>query len=56
MGKDMGMTATVHGKIHIIDSTDGTGSFDITMTGNGQTITGHGSYVGKWVAANCPAH
>jgi hypothetical protein len=53
MGKDMGMTADVHGKIHIVDPENGTGSFDITVTGNGQTIQGHASYVGKWVGASC---
>ena len=54
LGKDFGMSAEVHGKIHVVDPTDGTGTFDITLTGNGQTITGHTSYIGKWVSANCP--
>jgi hypothetical protein len=53
LGKDFGMSAQVHGKIHIVDPTHGTGTFDITLTGNGQTITGHTSYTGKWVQASC---
>jgi len=55
MGKDYGMTADIHGKIHVVDSEDGTGSMDITLTGNGQTMHGHATYTGKWVAASCPA-
>jgi len=54
MGRDYGMTAVVHGRIHVLDPKDGTGSFDITMSGNGQTVTGHASYTGKWVGASCP--
>lgn len=53
MGKEWGMTADVHGKIHIIDSQNGTGSFDVTLTGNGQTMHGHADYTGKWVGATC---
>lgn len=53
MGKDWGMTADVHGKIHIIDSQNGTGSFDVTLTGNGQTAHGHADYTGKWIGATC---
>jgi hypothetical protein len=55
MGSESGMMAQVHGKIHVLDSEDGTGSFDIMMTGNGQTMNGHVSYVGKWVGSSCPA-
>ena len=55
MGNQYGMTAEVHGKIHVLDSEDGTGSFDIAMTGNGQTVNGHASYTGKWVGPTCPA-
>jgi Protein of unknown function (DUF3617) len=50
-----GMTAQVQGTIHVIDSQDGTGSFDVTLTGNGQTMHGHASYTGKWLSATCPA-
>lgn len=56
MGKEMGMTSEVHGKIHVLDSKSGTGSFEFTMTGNGQTINGHGSYTGKWVGSSCTAN
>lgn len=55
MGSEYGMTSEVNGKIHVIDSENGTGSFDITMTGNGRTISGHSSYTGKWVGSSCPA-
>ena len=49
-----GMSADVRGKIHLSDSKNGTGSFDVTMSGNGQTATGHAAYIGKWMAV-CPA-
>jgi hypothetical protein len=52
-GKDFGMTANVHGKIQVVDPQNGTGSFDITLTGNGQTVSGHASYTGKWVGSSC---
>ena len=55
MGKEWGMTSDVHGTIHVLDSENGTGKFDITMTGNGQTMKGHATYIGKWVAGSCPA-
>jgi len=55
IGQQLGMTAEAHGKIHVVDSQDGTGSFDLTMTGNGQTVRGRASYTGKWVAPTCPA-
>jgi hypothetical protein len=55
LGKELGMTANVAGTIHVIDSQNGTGSFDIVLTGNGQTMHGHASYTGQWVAATCPA-
>lgn len=55
MGSEFGMTAEVHGKIRVLDSRDGTGSFDITLTGNGQTISGHATYTGKWVGSSCGA-
>lgn len=54
MGAQMGMTAEVHGKIHVVDKQDGTGSFDVTLSGNGQTLRGHASYTGKWIAPSCP--
>lgn len=55
MGSEFGMTAEVHGKIHVLDSENGTGSFDITMNGNGQTVTGHATFTGKWVGSSCRA-
>lgn len=54
MGKEFGMTADVHGKIHVPDPESGTGSFDFTLTGNGPTIRGHASYTGKWIGSSCP--
>ena len=54
LGKDYGMTAEVHGKVHVLDSENGTGSFAVTLTGNGQTMNGHASYTGKWISAGCP--
>lgn len=53
LGKDYGMTADVHGKIHVLDSENGTGSMEVTLTGNGQTMNGHASYTGKWLGAAC---
>jgi hypothetical protein len=50
-----GMSADVHGKIHVIDAQNGNGSFDITMMQNGQTMMGHASYSGKWIGSTCPA-
>ena len=50
-----GMTAEVHGKIHLTDTKSGTGSFDISMSVSGQTLMGHASYTGKWSGATCPA-
>ena len=55
LGKDYGMISEAHGKIHVIDSENGTGSFDITLTGNGQTMNGHATYTGKWSGATCSA-
>lgn len=55
LGRNYGMTANIHGKIHVLDSEHGTGSMVITVTGNGQTMNGHGSYTGKWIAPSCPA-
>jgi len=53
IGNEYGMSSEIHGRIHVLDSENGTGSFDITMTGNGQTVTGHAAYTGKWVGASC---
>ena len=49
------MIAEAHGKIHVIDSENGTGSFDIALSGNGQTMNGHATYTGKWSGSTCPA-
>jgi hypothetical protein len=51
-----GMTADAHGTIHLSDTTDGTGTFDITLTTNGQTMKGHATYTGKWTSASCGAN
>jgi hypothetical protein len=56
MGTDLGMTSEGHGKIHVLDSENGTGSVEVTLTGNGQTMHGHASYTGKWIGASCPAN
>ena len=55
MGSQLGMLAEAHGKIHVVDTQNGTGSFDVTLTGNGHTLKGRASYTGKWVAPNCSA-
>jgi hypothetical protein len=53
MGKQYGLTADVHGKVHIQDSENGTGTMAVTLTGNGQTMNGNASYVGKWIGSSC---
>lgn len=55
MGKEYGLTADIHGKIHVIDSEHGTGSMEVTLTGNGQTMHGHATYTGNWIGPTCPA-
>jgi Protein of unknown function (DUF3617) len=50
-----GMKADIHGKIHVQNSENGTGSMAVTVSGNGQTMNGNASYTGKWIAATCPA-
>jgi hypothetical protein len=55
-GKEYGMKAEVHGKIHVSDPENGTGSMDVTLTGNGQTMNGNASYSGKWIGENCTAN
>jgi hypothetical protein len=55
MGKEFGMTSEVHGTIHVSDSEDGSGSFVITLTGNGQSMHGRAAYTGKWTSASCGA-
>ena len=55
LGRQYDMTADIHGKIHVLDTENGTGSFAVTLTGNGQTMKGNASYRGKWVGATCPA-
>jgi Protein of unknown function (DUF3617) len=54
-GNGDGMSMQMHGKIHAIDSENGTGSVDVTLTGNGMNAKGHATYTGKWIAATCPA-
>jgi hypothetical protein len=49
------MKADVHGKMHVVDSEDGTGSMVMTLTGNGRTMNGNDSYAGKWIGTSCPA-
>jgi len=55
LGENYGMIAEAHGTIHVMDSEDGTGSMDVTLTGNGRTMNGHASYKGMWIGATCPA-
>jgi hypothetical protein len=55
LGKEFGMTADIHGTIHVPDPENGTGSFTVVLTGNGQTMNGHANYSGKWTSATCPA-
>ncbi|HEY2418608.1 MAG TPA: DUF3617 family protein, partial [Steroidobacteraceae bacterium] len=56
LGSDYGMTAQIHGQIHIVDPQDGTGLMTITLSGNGQSATGQASYTGKWIGSSCPTH
>ena len=56
LGKNYGMKADVHGKIHILDSENGTGSMEATLTGNGQTMNGVAAYAGKWIGESCPTN
>ncbi len=53
MGTQNGMTAEANGKIHVVDSENGTGAFEVTLTGNGQTMHGHALYTGKWIGSSC---
>ena len=46
-----GETVDVHGKIHLTDPKNGTGSFDFSMSG--QNVQGHAAYTGRWLAAAC---
>lgn len=55
MGHEFGMTSEIHGTIHVVDAENGTGSFDIVMTREGQKITGHATYKGKWAGSSCAA-
>lgn len=54
-GTNNGMTAQIHGQIHIVNSENGTGTMTVNLTGNGQTMNGQASYTGKWISASCPA-
>ena len=54
IGKEYGLTAQIHGQIHVADPQDGTGTMTMTLSGNGLTATGQASYTGKWVSATCP--
>jgi hypothetical protein len=51
--KGNGATADVHGTVYMSDSQDGTGTFDITLNTNGQTMKGHATFTGKWLSATC---
>jgi hypothetical protein len=50
-----GTTMQLHGKVHAIDSENTTGSFDISLTDNGQAISNHADLTGKWIGATCQA-
>ncbi len=54
LGENYG-TLEAHGKIHVVDPENGTGSMAVILTGNGQTMNGNASYTGKWIGATCPA-
>ncbi|HKF51900.1 MAG TPA: DUF3617 family protein [Candidatus Acidoferrales bacterium] len=49
------MTMQMHGKIKAIDSENGKGWVDATLSGNGMTAKGHATYTGKWIGATCSA-
>lgn len=48
-------TANLHGHITMSDSEHGIGHFDVDMNAMGQTMHGHATYTGTWIAATCPA-
>jgi Protein of unknown function (DUF3617) len=48
-----GMSADVRGKIHLSDAKNGVGSFEVLLSGNGRTATGHAVYTGKWIGSAC---
>jgi hypothetical protein len=50
-----GMSLQMHGTIHAVDSENGTGSVEVTLSGNGMNAKGHAEYIGKWIGATCPA-
>ena len=54
IGENSGMLAEAHGTIHVVDSENGTGSMEVTLTANGQTMNGQASYKGRWISATCP--
>ena len=55
VGEGDRMSLQMHGKIHAVDSENGTGSVETTLTGNGMNAKGHADYVGKWIGATCSA-
>jgi hypothetical protein len=54
-GDNAESTGEVHGQIHLLNSTNGTGSMTVTATINGQVMHGVASYTGTWVSASCSA-
>ena len=53
-GNNDRISMQMHGKIHAVDSENGTGSVDVTLSG-GMNAKGHADYTGKWIGATCPA-
>ena len=54
-GNQNGWVASVKGALHVSDPQHGTGTMDVTVSANGQTMQGHATYTGVWSSATCPA-
>jgi hypothetical protein len=52
-GNNDGTTAEANVSIHAIDSENATGSVQVNMVGNGQTVNSSATFTGKWVGATC---
>ena len=55
LGKEQGMSAEIHIKIHVVDSGAVNATFDGSATQNGHAISLTGTHTAKWLAPTCPA-
>jgi hypothetical protein len=53
LGRNEGMKADVHLKLHAVDSEHVKGSGDWTANGEGMNFTGNATGNGKWLGATC---